>query len=242
MECIIRGKCSYTCKYHKWLRDVKDDRSCGIADPDILYTQTRFIREGTRDKKQRLQQIGRPAKRARTEDGQPGLSRLLTFLRLTDTFRSFEWASARFDVNESVYMRLTAAHLHLIVGKEEAKEERTTLLRYLSQYENLETQQNLVWITNRQQGKTTTVSMFIAALSMCCVYGGLLATVYSTSLDRSCELLKGTKQFLYHYSDKHEALNFTRDTDRMFCLQNKTGVTVEIAARPKNADSCRESA
>jgi len=81
--------------------------------------------------------------------------------------------------------------------------------------------------------------MFLAALAMCSVVSGLLATVYSTSLDRSCELLKGTKQYLYWYSEKKKKLHFTRDTDRMFCLRNQYNNVVEVAARPKNADSCR---
>lgn len=240
MDCIAHGKCSVHCKYHKWLRTVHNDRSCGgITHPDLLYTMNRFVREGTVDKKQRLQQVGHRAKRQRTDSKQPGLSRLLAFLRLTDTFRTYDWSSARFSVNEAIYMRLTAAHLHLICGKAEARQERTVLLRYLSQYENLETQQNLVWVTNRQQGKTTTVSMFIAALSLTSVQGGLLATIYSTSLDRSCELLKGSKQFLYEYKKHNPSVDFVRDTDRMYCIKTTSGTVCEIAARPKNADSCR---
>lgn len=242
MDCIVNGVCRYDCPYHKWLREADGDRSCGIQKPDLLFSLNQFVRTGSTDVSQRLQQMGRLAKRRCTEDTQPGLTRLLAFLRLTDVFRSFSWASARFDVNESIYYRLIAAHLHLIAGKEEAKKERTTLLRYLSEYGSLETQNNLIWITNRQQGKTTTVSMFLAALSVCSVEGGLLATVYSTSLDRSCELLKGAKQFLYEYSGKHERLKFVRDTDRMYTLYNKAGATVEVSARPKNADSCRGDA
>ena len=150
MECIIEGKCSHSCKYHRWLDAIKDDRRCGIKDPDLIYTLTKFVREGSTDNTKRLQQIGRFIKRRRVDTNQGvGVTRLLMFLRVTDTFRTCPWSSSRFDINESIYMRLCAAHLHIIVGAAEAKEERTQLLMYLNQYGNLETQRNLIWITNR---------------------------------------------------------------------------------------------
>lgn len=150
MECIIEGKCGHNCPYHKWLEAIKDDKRCGIAKPDLIYTLTKFVREGSTDKTRRLTQIGRYIKKRRVDTNHGlGVTRLLTFLRTTDTFRTCPWSSSRFDVNESIYMRLCAAHLHIIVGAKEAKEERTQLLMYLNQYGNLETQRNLIWITNR---------------------------------------------------------------------------------------------
>jgi hypothetical protein len=55
---------------------------------------------------------------------------------------------------------------------------------------------NLVWITNRQQGKTTTLSLFVAAMALACPESGLLFTVYSTSLDRCVSMGSVHKKLL----------------------------------------------
>mgnify|MGYP004147205279 CR=1 FL=1 len=52
---------------------------------------------------------------------------------------------------------MIASHLSLIVGSANAKPELYSLIE---QYEDWSGSQNLVWITNRQQGKTTTLSKF----------------------------------------------------------------------------------
>ena len=140
-------------------------------------------------------------------------------------------------------MRLTAAHLHLIVGVEGAKNERQQLLRILAARLKLEGSGNLVWITNRQQGKTTTIGRFLALLAASSDAGGLLSTVYSTSLDRAQELVKAAKQFLYWHihSGGTPKLKFVRDCERSFVLKNKYTEN-EVAARPKAVDSCRGDA
>lgn len=52
---------------------------------------------------------------------------------------------------------MVASHLTLIVGGANVKPELYSLVE---QYEDWSGSQNLVWITNRQQGKTTTLSKF----------------------------------------------------------------------------------
>lgn len=76
--------------------------------------------------------------------------------------------------------------------------------------------------------------MFLAAISLTSCVTGLLATIYSTSLDRASELVKAAKAYLYWYKDKTKSVTFVRDTDRMYTLRTQYG-DVEVAARPKNA-------
>lgn len=97
-----------------------------------------------------------------------------------------------------IISRLVASHLHLIIGKEAFKTcNRRDLYKSISSEVPLsDSAQNLVWITNRQNGKTSTLSRFIAALAVASPVGGQLATIYSTSLDRSVELKKGALQYI----------------------------------------------
>ena len=56
---------------------------------------------------------------------------------------------------------------------------------------------NVVWICNRQQGKTVTASQFIACLTLLSVQNAeKLAFIYSTSLSRSVELLNAVKRLI----------------------------------------------
>ena len=85
----------------------------------------------------------------------------------------------------------------------------------------------------------------------------MLATVYSTSLDRSCELVKASKKYLYwmqHDKDvlaKLQALGVDRpkistDNERQFSVVSagfgSEGVVNTVIGRPKSADSCRGDA
>tara|TARA_Y100001938_G_scaffold114588_1_gene157476 strand:+ start:137 stop:841 length:705 start_codon:yes stop_codon:yes gene_type:complete len=182
----------------------------------------------------------RAAKRARTEEPMSlAVQRLLKFIKLAKLFNTAPWADQFFSVNNDIFLRLTSSHLRLICG-DEAQTERPKLLQILAAHRRLDGSGNLVWITNRQQGKTTTIGRFIALLGCTAVCGGLLCTIYSTSQDRSVELLKAVRQYLnwfkQHPEGKH--IRFTRDCERMFVLWNGV-VNNEIAARPKNVDSCR---
>ena len=167
--------------------------------------------------------------------------RVTRFLRLLDHLGTAPWASMHFNINYKIILRLAASHLPLIAPG--ASQNLCHLIDYQSK---LEGAQNLVWVTNRQQGKTTTLARFVAALAIACPVGGLLFTVYSTSLDRSVELIKASKKYLY-WMDTPEgrsaefSLTVERDNERMFCVNNGTARN-EVFARPKNPDSCRGDA
>lgn len=231
-----------TCKYHTWVRTCKrtsvNRNIVGSPIPTVL----RNVMLLTSNVPTPLVQSGmyRAAKRARTEEPMSlAVQRLLKFIKLAKLFNTAPWADQFFSVNNDIFLRLTSSHLRLICG-DEAQTERPKLLQILAAHRRLDGSGNLVWITNRQQGKTTTIGRFIALLGCTAVCGGLLCTIYSTSQDRSVELLKAVRQYLnwfkQHPEGKH--IRFTRDCERMFVLWNGV-VNNEIAARPKNVDSCR---
>lgn len=235
------GTCGGECGFHEWVRSCKGDIMCGVDSPDLHVALSMMAEKGG-SAASGLRATGTYRKRQRILAYSVGVTRLLRFLRVARELSSAPWANKQFVVNEQIFRRLTASHLAIIVGEPEAKAERGVLMRLLSVTEKLDTAQNLCWITNRQQGKTTTVGKFLACISLTGIVTGLLATVYSTSLDRAQELVKAAKQYLYWYNQRHPGVKFVRDTDRMYTLLNLAGCQVEIAARPKNTDSCRGDA
>jgi hypothetical protein len=195
------GKCLVVdCLYHDWLREAVVDADCNLpvgAGIPILASHVLLTAVAAAP---RLVPIGTYAPTKRRRVGHTvAVARLLAFLRLADKFDKAPWANSHFKVNHGIFIRLAASHLPLIVGKEGARNERDTLLRLLSAHQHLDGSGNLIWITNRQQGKTTTIGKFIALLAASSVYGGLLATIYATGLDRAVELVKATKQYLHWY-------------------------------------------
>lgn len=178
-----------------------------------------------------------------------GFKRLAKFLRLLRHLGTAPWANKQFAVNETILRRLTASHLHLIVGKEAFdSDERADFFRMINPRSTLNGAENLVWITNRQQGKTSTLSKFLAALAISSPSGGCLACVYSTSLDRAQELTKATKQYIYwmSHTGKHpdwRDIHMYKDNATTFSVQSDLKASRnEIIARPKNPDSCRGDA
>ena len=107
---------------------------------------------------------------------------------------------------------------------------------------------NLVWVTNRQQGKTTTLGKFLAAMAVASPMGGLLFAVYSTSLDRAQELTKAAREYVYWMmspegaSDDFPNVSLDRNNERLFVVTNGGPTKNMILARPKNPDSCRGDA
>lgn len=86
-----------------------------------------------------------------------------------------------------------ASHLRLIVGEKEYKDHMSTLYGLIESRYDLSNMQNVCWVTNRQQGKTSTLSKFVAVLSLLSIHGGSLACVYSTSRNRAEELVNAGK-------------------------------------------------
>ena len=167
---------------------------------------------------------------------------LMSFMRLINHMCTCPWSNIQFDVNYSILMRLTASHLHLV-----APGAHQSLCNIIDPNIVLEGAQNVCWITNRQQGKTSTLSRFLAAVAVACPLGGLIFTVYSTSLDRSVELIKAAKQYIFWLDSdgRHPDFNFSvvRNNERMFALElPKYNVVNQCWARPKNPESCRGDA
>lgn len=177
-----------------------------------------------------------------------GNSKLLRFMRLIAHLNTAPWSCIEFGPNQSIMHRLIASHIKLITGE---KRPHPSLFSLINSAESgdLATYNNLIWITNRQQGKTTTLGKFICAIALASTTpGGVLACVYSTKLDRAAELLKAAKDYLYWMqTDKgrHDEWNdivLTRDNANMFEVKCNGGVPQSVLARPKNADTCRGDA
>ena len=181
----------------------------------------------------------------RETTGQPGDVEVSRFLRLIDLMHQVPWASANFDHNHKIILQLTASHLELIVGKKIARAHGPRLRALIGQHTKAS---NLVWITNRQQGKTTSLAKFLACLSVASNRGGNLVGIYSTSLDRAQEvmraakamifwLLKGTKLHDIGYS----GISMLRDNEHAYIVRAGQ-FDNRVAARPKNVASCRGDA
>ena len=233
-----------TCNYHNWLRNIESKADTLIVGSPIP-TVVRNVLLSATSAPAPLVQTGmyRASKRARVEPLTPAVQRLLKFLRLARIFNQAPWASSFFDVNNDIFLCLTASHLPLICGKDSIKKERHKLLQLLAAHRKLDGSGNLLWITNRQQGKTTTVARFIALLACTAICGGLLCTIYAPSLDRAVELLKAVKQYINWFKAQPSGahIKYARDCERMFVLDNGQ-VCNELAARPKNVESCRGDA
>lgn len=171
--------------------------------------------------------------------------RLGEYLQLLAHLNTAPWAAGHFDANHDVMMRLVAAHLPLIVGE---KAPHPSLYQMIDGTGVLGAAQNVVWITNRQQGKTTLIGKFLASLVLTARCGGVLACVYSTKLDRASELCKAAKEYLHWLTtDKGQFQNipavvFEGDNQRQFTVKVGSRLSLTVMARPRNADACRGDA
>ena len=99
---------------------------------------------------------------------------------------------------------------------------------------------------DRQQGKTTTLSKFIAALAIASIAGGNLIFVYSTGLDRAQEVVKASRAVIdwlrttsFAEQAGYPKIRIARDNERMFGVRNPVGGVNEVLARPRTVESCR---
>ena len=184
-----------------------------------------------------------------------GVSRLFRFLAVLQIIGTAPWANVKFKENEQMLLKIIATHLILIVGKEEYARHRATLLSIIDSKTDLSKLVHLTWITNRQNGKTTTLAKFLAAMAIMSPAGGPLIYVYSTTRDRAIELIDGAKRYIdwilqeKPVRDAVEALGLTITT---YSLNNTIGFSIPsfvdptvvntVKARPKTADSCRGDA
>lgn len=169
----------------------------------------------------------------------PGQERLLRFMRLLLEFDKVSWAAVNFDLNQAMIRRLTQSHLPVIVG-EHYHAEKAALEAMCNAPDRAS---NVVWITNRQQGKTTTLSKFLAALMVLAPASGSLCCIYSTNYDRATELLKGAKMYLDSMGSLHPLRPETvNNNERSITLRTVDGYVHAVAARPRNPNSCRGDA
>jgi hypothetical protein len=177
--------------------------------------------------------------RTQTEKTSPGVARLARFLALLSEFDKAPWANICFDLNQTMIRRLTQTHLPVIVG-EYYTAEKAALEALVNSPDR---SNNVVWITNRQQGKTSTLSKFLAALMILSPHRGSLCCIYSTNYDRATELLKGAKMYLNHLPEDHPLKPaVVTNNERSITLCTVDGATHTVSARPRNADSCRGDA
>ena len=170
-------------------------------------------------------------------------ARVLRFVRLVHHLSTAPWASMAFGPNTRIMNKMIAAHLHLVTGNSTNDRALYGLIDPGAALHNV---QNLVWITNRQQGKTTTLGKFLAAISLAAVTGGAtcLACVYSTKLERAGELLAAARQYLYWMQTPEGAhpewsdIVFERDNEKQFAVSVNGGPAQTVFARPKNPDTC----
>ena len=169
----------------------------------------------------------------------PGAARVVRFIELLEEFSHVPWANMKFEVNELMLRRLMHAHLPLIAGTyyDDEKNHLEALVN------SPDKSGNVVWITNRQQGKTSTLSRFLAALTILSPAEGSLVCVYSTNLDRATELLKGAKMYIMHLKSSSDvAVEIVQNNERSMTVRTKGGALHSVAARPRSADSCRGDA
>jgi hypothetical protein len=185
------------------------------------------------------------AEEKRKQSGQPGDVEVSRFLRLIDVMHQVPWASANFDHNHRIILQLTASHLELLVGKKVARAHGPRLRALIGQHTK---DSNLVWITNRQQGKTTSLAKFLACLSVAANRGGNLVGIYSTSLDRAQEVMRAAKAMIFwllkgtKLSDLgYSGVSMLRDNEHAYVVRAGP-VDNRVAARPKNVASCRGDA
>ena len=258
MQCAlgILGVCPNpdTCRYHRWLERGPHWHTLGQMQ---LPEARRLLRIYPPSKlKQQAGSIGFrrvglkggivcPSVNTRTSAllTIKGTGELTRFMRLIGHLNTAPWANKRFATNERIMSRLIASHIHMIAPGGS----RADLMHMIDPRASLADAHNLVWVTNRQQGKTTTLGKFLAAMAVASPMGGLLFAVYSTSLDRAQELTKAAREYVYWMmspegaSDDFPNVALERNNERLFVVTNGSAKNM-ILARPKNPDSCRGDA
>jgi len=179
--------------------------------------------------------------------GREGMRRAIRFMGLLDHMRTAPWANTRFKPNDLMIDRMTATHLKLIVGEAAYREEKESILAVLDHTPDSEMHNtsNILWITSRQNGKTTTLGLFAAALVALGQGGGELLNVYSTNLDRAMQVVKAAKQYMYWLKDNPlvgVCPVIIADNTRMLTVRTPDGWVNEMKARPRDPNGCRGDA
>lgn len=98
----------------------------------------------------------------------------------------------------------------------------------------------LDWIAT---GKTSTLSKFLAALVVLSPAEGSLVCIYSTTLYRAVEVLKGAKRYIYWMEKlRDDAAKIIADNEYSLEVETIYGNKHTVKARPKTPNSCRGDA
>ena len=137
-----------------------------------------------------------------------GLKRALRFISLIAHFRKAPWAAHRFRPNDKMVDRMIATHLRIIVGEKPYRDERETIIALLDDTKENEMQntENILWVTSRQNGKTTTLGLFAAALVCLGQSGGELLNIYSTNLDRAMQVVHSFSSIPFNFVQLNSVL------------------------------------
>lgn len=163
----------------------------------------------------------------------PGVAMLSAFISLLNRYEQHD---QYFDKNDEIIRELTHSYLPIIVTPDIYKKEKKQLEALVNAKYPCT---NVVWITNRQQGKTTTVSKFLAALCCLSPTEGELVCIYAPTQHRSEELLLQMKEYLRKDLGGCKIL---KDNTEQVTVQTALGYIHSIKARPRAVDSCRGDA
>ena len=239
-----------------------DDCCCLSSLSALWKSSTKNVKK----KKARHERTGEEVVRQQIEaqfrgsDAVPAcITRLLQFIRVLEILNQFPDACEVFEENEYIMRMLIASHLKMIVGKKDWKKHMTQLYPLIESVRDLANVINVIWVTNRQQGKTTVLARFAAALALMSPAGGDdFLYVYSTTLNRAQALVNSAKDYISWINKKdnveiHEQLRaiglpdrapLFKDNSERFSVESWTspGTFNMVRARPKAANSCRGDA
>ena len=245
MQCCLDnpGQAPCSCPYHEFLRSCPPVSGSVLKEVERRYRLLRAQQVGNEGTGlQRCDQM----QRLSSASALPGEAQVSRFLRiLFELILPAPWSNMVFHVNRMMILRLAASFLPLIVGRATAAQYGKELRSLLSVDVDDLSSSALCWVTNRQQGKTTSTAQFLAALALTSRQGGNLVYIYSTSRDRAIEVLRAAKAYIYHALSLKSQLcadvRVVRDTESILVLQSGS-TTRTIAARPKAVESCRGDA
>lgn len=221
------------------------------SEDDLNYYHNRYKTVHINKKRRIEQPVATEDTTAFTEDANStteGVRRLLAFRKVLYTLAAAPWNSMEYKPNMRILDMMTASHLKFIVGKEAYDAEKSALFSIITDDEDYSKLQNLLVVTNRQNGKTTIQTIFIAALSLMSPTGGDLVCVYSLSLSRAQEITTSAKGYIMWILDEHKDLfkqmllplpMVGTNNIKLYTIISVYGSTNLIKACPSTIESCR---
>lgn len=202
----------------------------------------------------RLQREMRKRKRngLTTSSYREGEKRLVTFLSiLYYVCTENPFANEEFTPNDNIIKKLTATHLKHIVGHRNAEEYYDKYTKLIDQEIDFHRAKHLLWVTNRQQGKTETVAKFISTLMITSLYDESFINTYCTSQDKAAAILNDAKKYIKWFAADEGAKDlvrklgyapfrgFQRSAHTRFSVFSIYGHIPLAQAQPKSIKACR---